>query len=385
MTTTTTSDSTRNHTRPTSAAATTTGPPGPEMMAEALPFDTVPAEVLRDHFTRWLVESLTRSALQAAAAAAIAAEANPPEAETPAPAGKPPSAAAERHLGGGPDDRQTPAAAALRPPGPEHGDTGQAPPAVHLATTEPSPAIAESPTPPLAERKPKRPKSKNRPSGRKREGPLADAMDPPPPAPISGPSRNTGPFETEASASSGPPWLEPAREAGLASEEARPSSDESPPSRPQYVRIGDRSVWLTKPMLRSRGWTEAAIRDFLPGPEALKPNPRFAVSGAPMPVWRPRTVARAEADPKWREWLDRSLHRRQTTLEALAATDDLEFRSRLELADQAIRDCSAPPTLLDELDSAAATVAGTGSEIGVCAGDDDAATSQLSGGRFTVD
>ncbi|WP_344480914.1 hypothetical protein [Glycomyces endophyticus] len=61
-------------------------------------------------------------------------------------------------------------------------------------------------------------------------------------------------------------------------------------------------------------------------------------------------MAKAEADPKWRDWLDRSLQRRQTTLDALAGTDDLEFRNRLELADRAIRDCSAPPTLLDALE-----------------------------------
>jgi hypothetical protein len=217
MTTTTSSSGPRNHTRTTALTADpVTGLPGPEMMAEALPFDTIPAEVLRDHFTKWLLESLTHSALQAAAQAATAATADQP------------------------------------------------------------------------------------------------------------------------------PLLEP---------DPEPRSD-SPPPRPQYVRIGDRSVWLTKPMLRSRGWTEAAIRDFLPGPEALKPNPRFAVSGAPMPVWKPETVARAEADPEWRAWLERSLQRRQTTLEALADTDDPEFRTRLELADQAIRDRTAPPTRLDAFEPA---------------------------------
>ncbi|WP_335989018.1 hypothetical protein [Glycomyces sp. MUSA5-2] len=128
-------------------------------------------------------------------------------------------------------------------------------------------------------------------------------------------------------------------------------SIEAPASsaRPQYVRMGDKSVWLTKPMLRARGWTESAIRDFLPGPEALKPNPRFAVSGAPMPVWRPVTVAKAESDPKWRAWLERSLQRRQTTLAALADSPDQEFRTRLELADQAIKDSLVPPTLLESL------------------------------------
>nr|QZD53679.1 hypothetical protein K3N28_12925 [Glycomyces sp. TRM65418] len=93
---------------------------------------------------------------------------------------------------------------------------------------------------------------------------------------------------------------------------------------------------MTKPILRSRGWTDAAVRDFLPEPEGLKPNPRFPVSGAPMQVWRPATVAAAEAGPEWREWRERSLRRRGTTLDALAETADEDFRARLETARAAI-------------------------------------------------
>ncbi|MFC3493214.1 hypothetical protein [Glycomyces rhizosphaerae] len=108
------------------------------------------------------------------------------------------------------------------------------------------------------------------------------------------------------------------------------------PPRPQFVRQRDGTVWVTKPILRSRGWTDTAVRDFLPEPEGLKPNPRFAATGSPMPVWRPATVAAAEADPEWQAWLERSLQRRQTTLEALAGTDDDEFRARLDAARVAI-------------------------------------------------
>ncbi len=93
---------------------------------------------------------------------------------------------------------------------------------------------------------------------------------------------------------------------------------------------------MTKPILRSRGWTDAAVRDFLPGPEGLKPNPRFPAFGSPMPVWRPATIAAAEASPEWQAWLERSLRRRQTTPEALAETEDLDFRARLEAARAAI-------------------------------------------------
>jgi hypothetical protein len=283
MTATTSSSSSHNQTRPNDLASPiTTGPPGPEVIAEALPFDTIPAEVLWDHFTKWLVESLAQSELQAA---------EPPQ----------------------------------FPPG-----------------VEPAP-------------KPKRPKAKSRPPGRKREGPPSDAMEPPPPStPALSPLPPPPALVSEPEPEHEPGSVSTTTPSPAAAAHVRASRTPDPetalPARPQYVRLGDKSVWLTKPMLRSRGWTEAAIRDFLPGPEALKPNPRFAVSGAPMPVWRPETVARAEADPKWRAWLERSLQRRQTTLEALAATDDREFRTRLELADQAIRDCTAPPALLDTFD-----------------------------------
>jgi hypothetical protein len=100
--------------------------------------------------------------------------------------------------------------------------------------------------------------------------------------------------------------------------------------------------------LRSRGWTDAAVRDFLPEPEGLKPNPRFAATGAPMPVWRPATVAAAEATSEWREWLERSLRRRRTTLEALAETEDEDFRARVETVRAAINvEGGLPPAPLE--------------------------------------
>ncbi|MFB9658610.1 hypothetical protein ACFQS3_20435 [Glycomyces mayteni] len=270
MTMTTSSSSPQIHTSlDTDPPAPATAPPGPEALAQALQFETIPIDLLREHFTRWLVETLTQHRFPPA-------EGAPEAAVSPIP--------------------------------------GAAPVAEPAAATGPA-------------RKPKRPSAGSRPPTRKREGPLADAIPPPLSSPPVPPPDST-------------PQPDP------------PASPEPQTGRPQYVRMGDKSVWLTKPMLRSRGWTEAAIRDFLPGPEALKPNPRFAVSGAPMPVWRPATVAKAESDPKWRAWLERSLNRRQTTLADLAETPDLEFRNRIELADQAIKECLAPPTLLESLEPA---------------------------------
>lgn len=365
MTATTPSSSSHAQTRPNALAAqVTTGPPGPEVIAEALPFDTIPAEVLRDHFTKWLVEALAQTAALQAAANSATAKATTAERPQTVEPPKPKRPTAKNHPPG--RKREGPLADAMEPPPPPTPDRSPPvpPPAPDKSPLLPAPARAPLGEPesglrpgPMSTPLP----SRRRPTRSRQQA----GADPESPAPQ--PTRAehaqvdaaTGPIAPGAARpghgrrdATDPGELRPAQAAqvptdGISDWEA------APPPRPQYVRIGDKSVWLTKPMLRSRGWTEAAIRDFLPGPEALKPNPRFAVSGAPMPVWRPETVARAEADPKWRAWLERSLHRRQTTLEALAGTDDQEFRTRLELADQAIRDCAALPTLLDAVDHSA--------------------------------
>lgn len=107
-------------------------------------------------------------------------------------------------------------------------------------------------------------------------------------------------------------------------------------SRPRnFVRNTESRVWVTKPILKARGWTDAAIRDFLPDPEGFKPNPRFE-SGAPMPVWLPETVAEAEAKPGWQEWLRKSLKRRRTTMREAGETDDEDFRRRLAAVQDAV-------------------------------------------------
>lgn len=329
--------------RPTAAAAA--GPTGPTAVAEALSFETIPIELLREHFTKWLIETLTQAHFSTGG-------------DTPTPViGAEEAASAPTEIAGT-------ALAAASPPAAIDSEA--------LAAAAPETVITDStdgPAAPNSAPKPKRAKAANRPPTRKREGPLTDAALPPqqPESPRFTPTAAL--IESTSAARMAPPAdpaqvQSPVAASGLAnspvgvptvSRIAAPASTDlsieasAPSARPQYVRMGDKSVWLTKPMLRARGWTESAIRDFLPGPEALKPNPRFAVSGAPMPVWRPVTVAKAESDPKWRAWLERSLQRRQTTLADLADSPDQEFRTRLELADQAIKDSLVPPTLLESL------------------------------------
>jgi hypothetical protein len=162
--------------------------------------------------------------------------------------------------------------------------------------------------------------------------PSLEPETPPPPPPLAiesapEPAKTQTPSRPPEPVADDPPRNEPL-----------PLEWQGPPAppRPQFVRQRDGTVWVTKPLLRSRGWTDSAVRDFLPEPEGLKPNPRFAASGAPMAVWRPATVEAVEATPEWQDWLERSLRRRRTTLEALAETDDPDFRARLEAVRAAI-------------------------------------------------
>ena len=221
------------------------------MLSRALPFETIPDEPLRAHFTRWLVRSLADTVQPETTATSNGRPGRPASPETAVP----------------PEAQQ---AGPLPQTAPGKSDRlPKARPAPHLH--DPLSANGSPPDPRRA--------------------------DPPP----------------------------------LEWQNCPPA-----PPRPPFVRQRDGTVWVTKPILRSRGWTDAAVRDFLPGPEGLKPNPRFPAFGSPMPVWRPATIAAAEASPEWQAWLERSLRRRQTTPEALAETDDLDFRARLEAARAAI-------------------------------------------------
>ncbi|MCC3763983.1 hypothetical protein K3N28_12995 [Glycomyces sp. TRM65418] len=235
--------------RPRGAPPNAERPSGPEMVATALPFETIPDEPLRAHFTRWLAHTLTGPAQEPARAEPTAEQTSALEARS---------------------ERASP-------------------------------------------------------------GPHTDADSPESSRTSTVPARVDAPHATfDASTGAPPTARDPAGAMPLAPRHLTAAG------RPQYVGSRDGTVWVTKPILRSRGWTDAAVRDFLPEPEGLKPNPRFPVSGAPMQVWRPATVAAAEAGPEWREWRERSLRRRGTTLDALAETADEDFRARLETARAAI-------------------------------------------------
>lgn len=96
------------------------------------------------------------------------------------------------------------------------------------------------------------------------------------------------------------------------------------------------TVWVTKPILKSRGWTDTAIRGFLPAPESRCENPHPQARRR-MPLWRAATVAKAESDPVWQYWLRQSLARRRLTLDDLLDTaNDRAFLQRARKAAAAI-------------------------------------------------
>lgn len=105
-----------------------------------------------------------------------------------------------------------------------------------------------------------------------------------------------------------------------------PQTDPQPRSRPAAA------VWITRPILEARGWTDTAIREFLPEPERHRENPH-PEARCPIPLWR----AEAESDPVWQHWLRQSLARRNLNLDDLLdATNDRVFLQRARKAAAAI-------------------------------------------------
>jgi hypothetical protein len=110
----------------------------------------------------------------------------------------------------------------------------------------------------------------------------------------------------------------------------------APQPDPQPRSRRGQTVWVTRPILKTRGWTDTAIREFLPAPERHRENPH-PQARRPMPLWRAETVAKAESDPVWRHWLRQSLVRRRLTLDDLLDTaDDRAFLQRVRRAATAI-------------------------------------------------
>lgn len=298
--------------------------PTPEFVVQALPFETIPTGPLQSHFADWLNHSFNAT--------------EPPQSKAPNNATMPPP--------GSTAERQQSQAEATNAPMPS---------AVNAAAMSPladaiSAALVPAPEIPPPQAEPARPEPLREPRGQAEPRPRAARRKAPGDAEqqvevASRQAQKVPPADSAPQVEAKPrsPRIRGPVSASVV--DLVPEAEAPVRRRPQFVAQGDTTVWVTKPLLRSRGWTEGGIRAFLPGAEALKPNPRYAISGAPMQVWRAATVAAAERRPEWRAWLERSLHRRGTTLEELTSTADPTFRLRIDAVAAAIEAAAPnPPT-----------------------------------------
>ena len=63
----------------------------------------------------------------------------------------------------------------------------------------------------------------------------------------------------------------------------------------------DRKLLFSVPELRGRGWTDLAIKKFLPEPDDTRPNPRYRWAGAPMKFYPISRVAAIEQSASWQD------------------------------------------------------------------------------------
>lgn len=111
----------------------------------------------------------------------------------------------------------------------------------------------------------------------------------------------------------------------------------------------DRKSLYSLPELKRRGWTDAAIRKFLPEPDDTRPNPVYSSAGAPMRFYLISRVEAIEQTPEWQAWKagKRSSTKALTTKvkKLLRAVEQIEINvpslSPEDLRDRAIQDFNA--------------------------------------------
>src|SRR5262245_26466276 len=78
------------------------------------------------------------------------------------------------------------------------------------------------------------------------------------------------------------------------------------------------------PQLKDRGWTDAAVKRFMPKEDDTRDNPIYSYAGAPMRFYLIRRVKRIERTKAWLEWREKSSTRRVAATQAVATkTADL--------------------------------------------------------------
>jgi hypothetical protein len=98
-----------------------------------------------------------------------------------------------------------------------------------------------------------------------------------------------------------------------------------------------RAELYSVPELKDRGWTDAAIRRFLPSePDATRRNPMYRRAGAPMRMWLASLVEQAEETESFRTWLKQSEKRKMAALKAVLTREE-NIEQRVRNADITIR------------------------------------------------
>ena len=87
------------------------------------------------------------------------------------------------------------------------------------------------------------------------------------------------------------------------------------------------------PELKARGWTDTAIKRFLPDkPDDTRANPKYPKAGAPMKFWLQSRVHRVERTKVFLAWREGVARRKQATQKAVARRVDNMVR-RMEEAE----------------------------------------------------
>jgi hypothetical protein len=85
------------------------------------------------------------------------------------------------------------------------------------------------------------------------------------------------------------------------------------------------------PELKARGWTDTAIKRFLPGePDGTRDNPRYPNAGAAMKLWMRSRVHRVERTKGFLAWREGVARRKQATQKAVATRVDNMVRQMEE-------------------------------------------------------
>jgi hypothetical protein len=76
------------------------------------------------------------------------------------------------------------------------------------------------------------------------------------------------------------------------------------------VSTYDRKQLFSIPELKTRQWTDTAIKRFLPEPDDTRPNPHYSRAGEPMKFWLKTRVQRVEKTKRFLEWKSGAVARR---------------------------------------------------------------------------